>query len=222
MYHTLVLLLALSTQESNEAAQMFQQMEDKITRGKTLEARVEIVQGPGFKVTLFLAEGNKMRVEWGKDEAMGTAVSNGTELACKSEKIPKKSIAVPDSLNKRLRIGFARAGIFDCLVHIDELFMQGVKPAKTDVTEQVLASDFKLGTKEKVGDRDAQIIQYKLITSLQNEPVPCSVWLDVKTKLPLKRTLTVPIIDQQRTITELYTRLTLDEEIDLKVFALPK
>jgi hypothetical protein len=88
-------------------------------------------------------------------------------------------------------------------------------------------SDFVLGKKEQVGEREAQVIDYKLV--MDNGPPQVTestiwlgtVWLDTETKLPLKRVLSFKNANESRRVTETY-RIRINIKIDEKKFELPK
>lgn len=49
-----------------------------------------------------------------------------------------------------------------------------------------------------------------------------TVWLDAKSKLPLKREITMKHDNRAITLTETYSTLALDEKVDEQRFELPK
>ncbi len=90
-----------------------------------------------------------------------------------------------------------------------------------------MVTDFKLGEKGRIGLHEARLIQYALVTKglevrTGKTRFAVSLWLDVKTNLPLKRVV-VPLEEGLEFIlTETYRSLTLDEKIDPAKFELPK
>jgi hypothetical protein len=92
--------------------------------------------------------------------------------------------------------------------------------------EAFSVSDFKLGEDPKIGSRQARLIQYTLVTKgleLRKGKTRFAVglWVDEKTKLPLKRVVVPQEQDLGFVLTETYTSFTLDGKIDAKKFALP-
>ena len=88
------------------------------------------------------------------------------------------------------------------------------------------ASEFKLGKKEKIGEREAQVIEYKLAYEEAAKETPDlslseKLWLDVETHLPLKRVV-VGKLKKEFTCTEEYSEFTLNPKVDAKLFELPK
>ena len=89
----------------------------------------------------------------------------------------------------------------------------------------------QLGKREKVGEHDAQVVEYQLTCKVESEKnwkgsnatLAVKLWLDVKTGLPLKRSITGKIDNiDEIAITETYTKFVIDEKIDEKRFELPK
>ena len=81
-------------------------------------------------------------------------------------------------------------------------------------------SDFVLGKTEKVGEREAQVIVYKLVMD-NRDTAETTIWLDTETKLPLKRVLSSKIDNESLRITETY-EIHVNGKIDGKNFELPK
>jgi outer membrane lipoprotein-sorting protein len=88
------------------------------------------------------------------------------------------------------------------------------------------ASDFKLGKKDKVAGKEAYVVEYQLTRKgglgEKQETNPVTVWIDVKTNLPVKRMITLKEGQGSFSLTETYTNIVLDQPIDDKTFALPK
>jgi hypothetical protein len=87
--------------------------------------------------------------------------------------------------------------------------------------EVFVPTDFKLGKKEKVGEHEAQAVEYTFKPPFGEMP-SVVVWIDLKTQLPLKRAVTEKTGNQKRTYIETFTKLNLDGKIDPKQFELPK
>ena len=98
-------------------------------------------------------------------------------------------------------------------------------PAELD---DVIAANFSFGKKEKIGERQAQRIDYKLTTNFADdrskklkETFAAQVWLDNETNLPVKRVITVQEGDEKTQLTETYD-IRINAKIDAKEFELPK
>lgn len=224
MLHVLAFLLFLPAQGINEAEQLFRKMEAKLLKARTLECAFEVKMAGGdgsgeFKGSVALAEGNKLRVElagkFGEKGGTLTIVSDGVKIVIIDSDVPTpKTDDVPKALNERASAVTARAGAF---MSVGLVMDPQAKDATVD--ELLKVAEFKLGKKEKLDGRDAQIIEYKLTPKDEN-PGTVSIWLDAKTNLPLKRLIAIE--SDKLTVTETYTKLTLDEKIDPKTFELPK
>ena len=79
-----------------------------------------------------------------------------------------------------------------------------------DLDNLFRVSDFVLGKEEKIGERNAQVIHYKLVmdngrfSHPPSDTADTTVWLDTETKLPLKRVLTSKNGSESLRITETY------------------
>jgi outer membrane lipoprotein-sorting protein len=128
---------------------------------------------------------------------------------------------MPKNAGAKTLTAVARAGVFASVMLVS-VARTGEKPVEVDVNEQLKLSDFKLGKKEKVGDSEAQVIDYTLTVKGEKEPMQCSVWVDTKTNLPLKRVLRGKEGTEKATVTETYSKFTVDGKVDPKSFELPK
>ena len=100
--------------------------------------------------------------------------------------------------------------------------LENQNPAKEykdfDPDESFAVSDFKLGPKEMVAGREAQILEYN--AKIAGESFPVTVWIDTRTNLPLKRVLKGG--QDLIIVTESYSKVALDEKADDKEFEIPK
>ncbi len=227
MFMPLLVALLLPAAEPNEAEKLFRDMEKKITSAKTLECDFETTMegGPGFKLggkgSLTLAEGNKCHIEGSIDEngkvIKGMFTSDGKSMQGVQDGKVQPKMDTPKEFEAAIRAAISRTGVF--VLGFQPLDL-GEKEFKID--EAFKVSDFKLGKKEKIGEREAQEIQYALNVKGPKEPLAVSVWLDTKTNLPLKRVMTATMGTEKFTFTETCPKLILDPKIDAKKFELPK
>ncbi len=225
-------------QTPNAAEKLFRQMEAKVAKAKTLECDFDIKgeeTNYSAKGKLLLADGNKMRLEMTSEEG-GTVndlvVVDGAKVFKSHNKMGKpgpKSIddvSKDDNLDAQGRAAISHSGWTGWWY-----FTIAQRPGKPEGKPFKSAddffgiADFKLGNKEMVGQREAQVVQYTMTakTGDANQAVfQVSVWIDVQTQLPLKRVLRSKDKDGRRTVTETYTKLVLNEKIDPKQFELPK
>jgi outer membrane lipoprotein-sorting protein len=228
------LVPAVQAQE-NEAEKLFREMEKKVTSAKAVRvASDDKVHVPGIrqKWMLVFAEGNKCRLA-GTVESQGKAVkvftiSDGAKLLSTERGTPmlvRPKEDAPKDLTNMLQGSISRCGMsvqffaFGKRLHwLTELDgkKQGFK-----IDEDFKVTDFALGDKEKVGEHEAQVVRYNLF--LREVKLSVSVWLDAKTKLPLKRVTKFPDKGEQKlTVTETFTELTLNPKLEPKAFELPK
>ena len=163
----LVLVLALHTADKNEAEQQFQQMEMKLANAKNLACTYEAKFTGGketgsLKGSLALADGNKSRLEMigpgvGPDANL-TLISNGEKMTALQDKSGKQQ-TTPKWLNDAYRATLARSGIAVPLLYVHRV---GEEPKEFKVDDEFKVSDFQLGKKEMVGDREVQAIKYNL------------------------------------------------------------
>lgn len=219
----LVLLLPVLTQNNNEAEKLFNKMEKQIQEAKTLRVLYRAscnIQGPKDKDTtsvkgmIALAPGNKTRLEMGNidagDSDKGTLASDGgsVEPVGLGIDIPK---AAPANFHQGMRNAVTRYGLTTGIMAM---------ALKDDLKPQL--SDFQLGKKEVLDGREAQIVTYKMTAPKTKQVIQISLWIDVKSLLPLRRVCAVDGRDYQGTLTDTYSTITLNPDLDPKLFQLAK
>jgi outer membrane lipoprotein-sorting protein len=233
MWLALLMVLSVSAQDNNEAEQLFQTMEAKLDKAKALnlsfDVKIEEGELPGFpkgtgpKGTLAVMSGNEFRLEFRGGKNPGDDgkphkvlwISDGTQsmMTVSGEGKPK-----PGKTPKNLAAGFmtvvARPGV---------LMSQSPLPdvAVADEKERFPVSGFQLGKKERVGERETQRLDYHLAVKGQNPRFSVTVWIDLKTGLPVKRRVTGGVGEEKLAYSETY-ELKLDGKLDPKLFELPK
>jgi len=219
----------------DRAKQLFQEMEGRLAKAQTLECVFEITDefaAPGdprtkllLKGSLFLAEGNRARQEI-NERADGAPlfhmlVSDGIRWWWHDKGSPphlvnKKPYA---HLNADYLTALARMGL-----SLANLPLPPVEAA--DSKERFPVSGFRLGPKEKIGEREAQRLEYQLFIKGQkapngkDAPFSVTVWLDPQTSLPIQRVVVQDVLGMR--ITESYGKLILNGKVDAKRFGLPK
>jgi outer membrane lipoprotein-sorting protein len=228
----LLLAAMVGADNDKDAEKAFQEMSAALTKAKsfacTFEMKMDTPDGKGsFKGSLAVAPGNKVRIEMkggGGGKTMDLlVVSDGAKSVTVDDKKTQPVRDAPKNMGKLVLGGTARGGIFAPMWLAVEVHADGEKPRETDLDELLKVSGFKLGKKEKVDDKEAQAIEYTLTAaSVGGEKINATVWVDVKTHVPLKRMLTAKIGDKQLTVTETYSKVEVDGKIDAKTFELPK
>src|ERR1700722_10905815 len=96
---------------------------------------------------------------------------------------PKQTKDVVKAQNDIFRGSVARTGLLVPMFLVFSFHKEGEQPKEFKVDDEFKVSDFKLGKKEKVGDQEAQVIEYNLHLKTMDQPLNVSVWVDTKTHL---------------------------------------
>src|SRR5205814_696548 len=129
--------------------------------------------------------------------------------------MPKpESKAVESNFSQTRPQILARGGVF-------ATFNIGPATESFDIDKVMPVSDFKLGKKDKIGVRETQAVECTLKPD-NGQVGQMTVWLDTKTNLPLKRSVTMAGEKGVFRVTEVYTEITINPKLDSKLFELPK
>jgi outer membrane lipoprotein-sorting protein len=226
MWISFVALLLGAAPGQDEALESFRRMEQQVLKCKTFEAQIEfaITGAPAdkeVKSRLLVARGNKMRYEIDMTAAgrphKATIVSDGERMRTIGA-VPRQNDQAPKQLTEIALSSVTRGGVWMTLHAV----LENQDPAKEykdfDPVKGFAVSDFKLGPKEMVAGREAQILEYN--AKIAGELFPVTVWIDSRTNLPLKRVLKGG--PDLIIVTESYTKVALDEKADDKEFEIPK
>ena len=220
------------------AKQQFAEMERTIIAAKSIDATFEIqvslreAPGPGTKMdldgSLVLASGNRVREEIRERTAgrplFKLLVSDGQKWWWHDKGSPPHLVNKPLAANFTTDslATFARVGVF-----LPTLPLPPVPAA--NVRERFPVASFKLGAKEKVGEREAQRLDFDLFIKGQNRPdgspmpFKVSLWIDPNTHLPVKRKITQTEAGAPSVIvTETYRKFGIDKAPNPKTFDLPE
>ncbi len=213
--------------QDKDAEALYRDFEKKLTGAKALRAAFTIEATGGenvqIKGTLSYAAGNKLRLQMeGKDRGKtisGTFVSDGKRLSRRSEydgKPETKEEATPDALSEHLLGFFARGSLFlgveKSMRPMAEFHPSRLKPAM-----------FKSVGKEKLGEREAQVIEFHLTVPGDSFAPVVKMWFDTKTRLPLKAVLELQTGDTvDLRITETYSQWDFDPAPKEGEFVLPR
>jgi hypothetical protein len=234
--------LELGAGGKDKARELFANMETKLTGAGTVEV---VLKGKGAEARLgvyaleakwLLAPGNKSRLEMKirladrKLEAENhelfqtTMVSDGTKVKVVSvrgrHRLAKKTDEVEDSKVevKEEPKGADRQAkrlAFLCRAGLGLTIFARLEPQDWEAKDVAVVSDFKLGKREKVRGQEAQAVEY-LLKLNDKQAMPMTVWIDVETHLPLRRT----VADKTFGLEEDY-RIQLDKKIPAETFAVP-
>jgi outer membrane lipoprotein-sorting protein len=219
-------------EDANEAETIFRAMVKKLADAKTVQISEQGVLESDrvvakTKGTIMLAQGNKARVrievEYPKaGTSVDLIVSDGSKLWAETsnplgDKKEDRTTA-PKHLNALILGATARMGIFPGA--------NAARPVKPDFKWPAIerlfhVSDFVMGKKGKIGNREVQEIAYKLRVDKQEPFHSVSLWLDAESKLPVKRTLTISDAKVTVRFTQDY-QVDLNVKIDAQQFVVPK
>ena len=218
----LAVLALMIPQESSEAETLFKKMEEKIAKAKTIYAGVA-TPGDAMKagaVTAggeFFAEGpNRFRldIEIKRDKGwvQELVVCDGKQWATRGNEPASNRPAkdAPKEVGRLIRSAIARIGFVNSTAA--ELY-ESAGMAPDDV---FAVSNFRLGKKEKIGNREGQEVIYRLKSKIMEDDAAV-VWIDTVTHVPLRRSFKGKTV-----ISEEWAFCKLDEKIDDAKFELPK
>src|SRR5262249_3703481 len=152
-------------QEGNEAEKLFRTFEKKLAEAKAVRLALEgtatgIEDVPGvikYKGTMVIAEGNKarfdMEVEMKGKKQKSRIVSDGTKMLGQLFEGDGPPRNTPKKFFEETIAFFKHGG--PVAGHVFSSEAEGVRSVAT-----FKASAFKLGTKEKIGKRQTQVIEY--------------------------------------------------------------
>jgi outer membrane lipoprotein-sorting protein len=194
-----VVLLAFA-EDGKEAEKLFRAAEKKLLDADTVQMSFTAtathdkgkLEGKG---TVLLARGNKARLEM-KGTFLGKSgsllmICDGTRQKTESAEAGKEGKGMvrdaPKDFTTRLTKATTRIGILPSFFLVRA---QAEGEKDPDVEDVMKVSDFSLGKKEKVGERQAQIVEYKMTHDAgggRKDTHTVQLWLDSETHLPLKR-----------------------------------
>jgi outer membrane lipoprotein-sorting protein len=217
-------------QGGDEAKKLFEAMEERLTKAKSVSLGFSIEGEVGgkplakLKGSLAFAAGDRARLEvegsaFGVDTKV-LVISDGKRMHVTTTlngKPDRKEVPTPKNLTGALARVLSRAGLFPGL---ESLQLDRDKERELKPNEMFSLSDLTSRAKEKVGDREARVLTYKAVLySKQKEAL--TLWVDPLTNLPLKRKLISGTMEKAYLV-ELYTDLKTDAKLDPKQFELPK
>ena len=215
----LILAAAPSRAQEGEAEKLYRAMEKKILAAKSLvlEFNSQVtVDDKKFTVkgTIYVAAGNKTRLELeSKLFGLGKTliVTNGESKYAKVMILVFDKGPFPPKGEVLLAL-ITRFSAVQAAMHRNP---GPKKMAASDLDKECPVKNFKLGVKEMVGKREAQVVQYQI------GDVTESVWIDTKTQLPLKRTMAGKDKKTIGDLAETYSVFTVDSKLDGKLFDIP-
>jgi hypothetical protein len=235
---TLITWLPCAYGQENDAQKLFREMEANICSAKSLHFvfNLEIQDSStGKKVGegkgSFDFEANKFRMEREIQVATGTvkqlSISDGKlTYTTFGKAIGAKAMNVPAMTFPRLPNGNFEKTLRVLAEGGPNLLLSTsfLGPTLKFNEDFLKISDFKLGNKEKVGQRDAQVVQFVGVMGPDRTTVKYRVWIYTTTKLPVKmesffrEKVNGPELRQ----VEIFTTFVVNGPVDPKQFELPK
>ena len=210
----------LAIQETNEAEKLFRKMEEKVAKAAT----VRVKMAGAYEATkttlagdLLLGDGARMKLDLelkAENKSLKDGLlSDGKQIALVSwDRKLVRVYTVPERMGEAARMALARGGLRGALDVFDP--DAGMKAA---TSAEFAVSGFTMGAKEKVGEREAQAVNYTL--ERKGEPASdATVWIDTETHLPLKHVIRMDVMVRSET----YSEFKVGEKIDPAKFELPK
>jgi len=217
----------LLPQEKKEAEALFKKAEEKLAKAKSVHVKSSGSSAMGAgEMTLTveaLWEGeNRVRVESemkvpGMDGQKSVFVSDG-KSARSSDGEKTLAGAAREKLTGDLAKAWLRGGGMFTAMWIEVATFKDKDHPKRE--KLPVCSKFKLGPKEKIDGRDVHRIEYS--GEFESGEVPCVVWIDAETLLPLKREMRGFHGQEKLTFVETFTGFKLDEKIESSKFEIPK
>jgi outer membrane lipoprotein-sorting protein len=217
----LILAAAPARAQEGEAEKLYRAMEKKILAAKSLVVEFNsqnTVDDEKFTIkgTIYIALGNKTRLD----------------LESELFQLGGKNLIVTNGKSKYAKVGpfVFHEGPFppegEVLLAMIARFSAGVaaleqKIATADLDKDFPVKNFRLGVKEMVGKREAQVVQYLIQDKKFGDLAEVTAWIDTKTQLPLKRAIAGRKDTKVGDLTETYRVFTVDGKLDGKLFDIP-
>jgi hypothetical protein len=206
---------------SVHAERIYRQSCEKAEKAQTLDVAFEVAVERGgketYRGTLAVASGNRLRAEL-RGDAPGDVVrvvSDGKRAALNG--VVDDDPSPLTGLSASARAYFGRGGVYPTMFRV-ETVGPGETPGVTP--EQVRATGFEWRGIEVRGGHSVAVIGYRL--EVKQQAYEVTAWIDTGTHLPLKRVMACRENGQNASVTETYSRVEVDGEIDPQVFELPK
>ncbi|HSQ58224.1 MAG TPA: DUF2092 domain-containing protein [Gemmata sp.] len=214
----------------NEAELLLNEMAARIIEAKSfrVEFAVEMEQdGQDTKVAqgwLVVAEGNRFRYDVLVGKERTIMVGNGKKFTLLRKgdggAVPQTS-PLPAWHNEVLKSWLGRGGTFLSLLTMSEV-LNKLRKGKPGTDDSPNATDAKLLPEEHLNGIKTRVVEYQLSWTLAAEGLrnaTVQVWIDPKTKLPVRRTMVFKDSSGQK-FTARHARFEINPKLDDKMFEL--
>ena len=225
----LVLLLSAAhfALPPNEAELLLREMDAKIRAAKTLRVEFEIkLRAESVaRGSLVLADGNRFRSEFAVNTGgpPTVLVSDGVRVRGGAAGLPA-AVTVPAWHNEALRSWLGRGGTFLSMSAAARLVDKGTAE-RPELADGPRVTKARLLPDEEVGGVTARVVEYDLTwRALPSgfRVAKVRVWIDPRTRLPVRRTMMIGGKSGGETFAATHTRFEIDPKIDDKLFEIPK
>jgi outer membrane lipoprotein-sorting protein len=213
-----------------DGEKLLREMDATIAAAKTLRIEFVIEMRQSEQVArgwLALADGNRFRHEVKLGDQTSVVVSDGRRvggprLGEVGSLFPKAPL--PAWHNEVLQSWLGRGGTFLSLMAVYEQVNQ--RPGETPGFEdRPRASNSKLLSDEEVNGARTRVVEYDLTwsaTAPDFRTAKVRVWIDPKTKLPVRRTMTFGDKPGGERFTATHTKFEIDPKLDDTIFEIPR
>ena len=207
---------AMGQESANAAEQLYNRMTGKILQAGTVQVALKTetkLNGNPFKtsdVRIILEAPNRL---WLKAQGTSQGKPEGVTMICDGTQFkvgdgPPQ--AAPETVSRNYRVILVKMGVSTYL---------GTKVVRNVV---INTTDFKMGKKEKAGGVETQAVEYVLDIGKPEPRLTTTIWIDLKTELPVRRVTVLKAPSEEIVFTESMGGLKLDEKVDPKTFELPR
>lgn len=186
---------AAEDEDGTSAKKRFEELDKRLVAAKTQQIAFDIdardKHGPiSLKGVLILGQGNRMKLVFDGlqmgSKSKVTWLSDGKTMTIQTEiggKTTKASPPVPILLSYFLASNLGRTSMLSG--------MNSIGDRNPTMPSKLKPFAFQAVGKEKIGDKEALLIEYKLELPVSGNLMKCKLFLDAKTGLPLKRLVEV-------------------------------
>ena len=210
----------LSSPAQGDAEDIFRECRKQFREAKTLQFKFTSVTTLGDREdktvgTVHLGQDNKARIALRRERPGSTyteeMISSGAKMIrIHSRDGRRQLLDAPKTLIGDCRFLLLRLGANED--RLGKIFRGRYLKSRHRLTGMQV-SEFRRGAREKVGDREAQEIRYTLGYEGRGGGLEMRLWIDLETKLPLKRIVTIKGRPGIPPIVERYTEFRLNEKL---------
>lgn len=214
----------------NEAELLLKEMDAKIIAAKSLRIEFTIDDSSVSHEQrlanglLVVADGNRFHYDL-SGSIVAKVISDGKNVVSVFAKpAEKKSQLTPDWFSEVLKGWIGRGGTFVSAGKALEYAEKSVGE-RPGANKAPRLSNVRLLASEDLNGVKARVVEYDLAWPNMigdNEAAKVRLWIDDKTKLPLRRTMTFEFGTEKKTYTAVHAKFELNPDLGENLFELPK